>query len=211
MLTGTATPARLSNLQYGPHLTTCTPVMMHVCSTYTCQCFADADLPSKAGLGERRAKYDAMKAQQAAQLEALDAQQRSGKRPREEDATYVEAKHQAQVRACACEACDGVLQCAACVRNEGTADCLLSPLHTCVHSAAAMNASSPGTRGQVTLELHTNGTLACEHDCMLQTACRQRRRPRRRAGSAPSRTPHSLMRLRPRRARSRLRLTRTAA
>ena len=59
---------------------------------------ADADLPSKAGLSERRAKYDSIKARQQAQLEALEQQAAAGKRPREEDDLYLEARAQADVR-----------------------------------------------------------------------------------------------------------------
>ena len=59
---------------------------------------ADAELPPKAGLMDRRAKYDAVKAQQAAQLAALEAEDAARKRPREEDEVYLEARAQADVR-----------------------------------------------------------------------------------------------------------------
>ena len=59
---------------------------------------ADADLPTKAALQERRSKYDAVKAAQRAQLDAVAAEERSGKRPREEDEVYLEARARADVR-----------------------------------------------------------------------------------------------------------------
>jgi hypothetical protein len=60
------------------------------------------DLPSKPALAERRSRYDAVKAAQAAQLHALDADARAGKRPREEDEAYVEARARVEVSGLRC-------------------------------------------------------------------------------------------------------------
>jgi hypothetical protein len=59
---------------------------------------ADAELPAKAPLGERRAKYDAVKARQAAQVAALEAEAAARRGPRMEDDFYTEAKERSTVR-----------------------------------------------------------------------------------------------------------------
>lgn len=69
-------------------------------------CRADSELPQKPDLPQRRAKYDAVKARQAVQLEALARDSAAQKRDRLEDAVYTEARQAAAVRprpcACAC-------------------------------------------------------------------------------------------------------------
>jgi hypothetical protein len=59
---------------------------------------ADADLPGKASLADRRAKYDAIKARQQAQLAALDEAAARSRRQPEMDEMYLEAKQRSMVR-----------------------------------------------------------------------------------------------------------------
>ena len=59
---------------------------------------ADAELASKAGLAQRRAKYDSVKARQQAQLAALEQEAVVRKRPREQDDVYTAAASLASVR-----------------------------------------------------------------------------------------------------------------
>lgn len=58
----------------------------------------DADLPAKASLTDRRAKYDSIKARQQAQLAALEEEAAQLKRPRVEDEFYAEAKAASQAK-----------------------------------------------------------------------------------------------------------------
>lgn len=60
---------------------------------------ADSELPLKPALPERRAKYDAVKARQAVQIEALARDVAAQKHDRLEDAFYAEAREAAAVRA----------------------------------------------------------------------------------------------------------------
>jgi hypothetical protein len=65
-------------------------------------CCADADLPGKASLADRRAKYDAIKARQQAQLAALDEAAARSRRQPEMDEMYLEAKQRSMVRIFGC-------------------------------------------------------------------------------------------------------------
>lgn len=67
-------------------------------STNKLSALADADLPGKASLADRRAKYDALKARQAAQLEALEGDAAAARPPPELDDAYLEAQARSEVR-----------------------------------------------------------------------------------------------------------------
>lgn len=62
--------------------------MQHVCCGYA----ADSELPMKPALPERRAKYDAVKARQAAQAAHAEAEALAARPPRVEDEFYSETK-----------------------------------------------------------------------------------------------------------------------
>jgi hypothetical protein len=70
----------------------------HLRTERNCGCCADAELPGKASLADRRARYDAIKARQQAQIAALD--KANARRSPEEDEMYLEAKQRSMVRAC---------------------------------------------------------------------------------------------------------------
>lgn len=77
----------------------------HLLSHALCDCggmHADAELPAKAPLVDRRAKYDAMKARQAARVAEMEAVAAARKAPRIEDEVYAEAKHRSSVRTTPC-------------------------------------------------------------------------------------------------------------
>ena len=64
---------------------------------------ADAELPGKASLADRRAKYDALKARQAAQLAALEDASAAQRPPPELDEAYLAAQARSEVRSrCSC-------------------------------------------------------------------------------------------------------------
>ena len=62
--------------------------------------FADAELPTKPALPERRAKYDAVKARQAAQAAHAEAEAAAGLPPCIEDEFYTETKKRHVVSFC---------------------------------------------------------------------------------------------------------------
>jgi hypothetical protein len=64
---------------------------------YMVRSLVDEELPAKAPLADRRARYDAVKARQQAQLDALAAEAEAMKRPRVEDDFYRAAREQAAV------------------------------------------------------------------------------------------------------------------